>query len=165
MTMKRALPSPSSLLFHLLITPLLLCQANRVSLSMPPSEAETLFKIMDAMSSDQQWRRSHPNPCAPGSSWPGIECKTGPDHLPHVSRLDFGSAPNPSCKTSASFPYLIFTLPFLQSVFFFNCFTHFTTTIIFPIKPIPSSSLQQLSLRSNPSLSATTSSQAKSLCN
>ncbi|CAH8355807.1 unnamed protein product [Eruca vesicaria subsp. sativa] len=149
MTMKRASPTPSSLLFHLLITPLFLCKAN--SVSMPPSESETLFTIMDSMSSDQQWRHSHPNPCSPGSSWPGIECKTGPDHLPHVSRLDFGSAPNPSCKPSASFPYLIFTLPFLQSIFFFNCFTHFPTTITFPI--ITNSSLQQLSLRSNPSLS------------
>lgn len=151
MKTKRALPSPSSLLFHLLITPIFLCEANTVS--MPPSESETLFTIMDSMSSDQQWRQSHPNPCAPGSSWPGIECKTGPDRLPHVSRLDFGSAPNPSCKSSASFPHLIFTLPFLQSVFFFNCFTHSPTTIIFPIKLLPNSSLQQLSLRSNPSLS------------
>ncbi|KAL0861865.1 hypothetical protein Bca101_040983 [Brassica carinata] len=153
MKTKRALHSSSatSLLFHLLVTPLFLCEANIVS--MPPSESETLFTIMESMSSDQQWRQSHPNPCSPGSSWPGIECKTGPDHLPHVSRLDFGTAPNPSCKSSASFPHLIFSLPFLQSVFFFNCFTHFPTTIIFPIKLLPNSSLQQLSLRSNPSLS------------
>ncbi|CAN8318123.1 unnamed protein product [Cochlearia groenlandica] len=156
MTMKRAL-SPSScysLLFHLLFTPLFLCQENRVPVSMPLSEKETLFTIMESMSSDQPWRQSHQNPCAPGSSWPGLDCKTGPDHLPHVSRLDFGSAPNPSCKNSASFPHLIFNLPFLQSVFFFNCFTHLpkTTTIIFPIKLITNSSLQQLSLRSNPTL-------------
>ncbi|PQQ00743.1 protein TOO MANY MOUTHS [Prunus yedoensis var. nudiflora] len=42
---------------------------------MAPSEAEALFKIMESMSSDQKWRISHPNPCQPGSSWPGIECK------------------------------------------------------------------------------------------
>ncbi|XP_010524077.1 PREDICTED: protein TOO MANY MOUTHS [Tarenaya hassleriana] len=121
--------------------------------SLPPSESETLFTIMDSMSSDHQWRLSYPNPCAPGSSWPGIECKSGPDRFCHVSRLDFGSPPNPSCRSSASFPRLIFSLPHLHSVFFFNCFTRSRTSIVFPLARLFfNSSLQQLSLRSNPSL-------------
>ncbi|KDP26981.1 hypothetical protein JCGZ_22097 [Jatropha curcas] len=60
---------------------------------MLPSESETLFKIMDSMSSDQSWRVSSPDPCKPGSSWPGIECRLGLDNHFHVSRLDFGTIP------------------------------------------------------------------------
>ncbi|KAK6238441.1 hypothetical protein QUC31_003910 [Theobroma cacao] len=120
--------------------------------TMVPSEAEILFKIMESMSSDQTWRVSYPNPCKPGSSWPGIECKPGSDNFLHVSRLDFGSSPNPTCKRTATFPSQIFTLPYLQSVFFFNCFTHTKTSLSFPPNNLSNSSLQQLSLRSNPAL-------------
>ncbi|GAB4859704.1 Receptor like protein 29 [Ancistrocladus abbreviatus] len=67
--------------------------------------------------------------------------------------LIFGSTPlNPTCKTTAVFPSEIFQLPHLQSVFFFHCFTHTKTTITLPINRVVSSSLEQLSLRSNPAL-------------
>ena len=89
--------------------------------SMEPSELETLFKIMDSMSSDQTWRVSYPNPCKPGSSWMGIECKAGNDSHLHVTRLDFGSPPSPSCKMNSIFPSLIFHLPYLQSAIFSQC--------------------------------------------
>ncbi|KAF3444948.1 hypothetical protein FNV43_RR14641 [Rhamnella rubrinervis] len=127
-------------------------QPNNKNNIMLPSESETLFKIMDSMSSDQTWRISYPNPCQPGSSWPGIECKTGKDNYPHVSRLDFGNPPNPTCKKSATFPSQIFALPYLESVFFFSCFTRTRTTLSISEKGIMNSSLQQLSLRSNPAL-------------
>ena len=125
--------------------------------NMNPSEVETLFKIMESMSSDHAWRISFPNPCNSASSWPGIECKPGlNDKLLHVSRLDFGSPPNPSCKSTATFPSLVFTLPYLTSLFFFHCFTQTKTNISFPLLPHissnSSSSLQQLSLISNPAL-------------
>ncbi|XP_052289711.1 receptor like protein 29 [Citrus sinensis] len=119
---------------------------------MLPSEAETLFKIMDSMSSDQSWRVSYSNPCKPGSSWPGIECKQGNDGYLHVTRLDFGTRPNPTCKKTATFPYQIFSLSYLQSVFFFSCFTHTKTTLSVSADRLYNSSLQQLSLRSNPAL-------------
>ncbi|PKI62858.1 hypothetical protein CRG98_016695 [Punica granatum] len=119
---------------------------------MVPSEAETLFKIMDSMSSDQNWRSSHPNPCSPSSSWFGIECKPGPDGFLHVSRLDFGTAPNPTCRPTATFPYLVFSLPYIQSAFFFNCFTHTRTSLSVSSFRLVNSSLQQLSLRANPAL-------------
>lgn len=128
---------------------------NNNNNNMDPSEAETLFHIMDAMSSDHSWRISFPNPCNSASSWPGIECKQGlNDKLLHVSRLDFGSPPNPSCKITATFPSQVFTLPYLQSLFFFRCFTQTQTNISLPFLPRLSgaSSLQQLSLRSNPAL-------------
>ncbi|KAL2466695.1 receptor like protein 29 [Abeliophyllum distichum] len=120
--------------------------------NMNPLELETLFKIMESMSSDQNWRISHPNPCNPGSSWLGIECKTGIDNHFHVTRLDFGTPPNPTCKNTAKFPSEIFELPNLESIFIFQCFTHTSTAISFPENKISSSSLQQLSLRANPAL-------------
>ncbi|KAA8525025.1 hypothetical protein F0562_011337 [Nyssa sinensis] len=121
--------------------------------NMDPSELETLFNIMDTMSSDQNWRLSYPDPCKPGcSAWPGIECKTGNDNHLHVTRLDFGTLPNPTCKSTATFPSQIFSLPYLRSVFFFHCFTHAKTTISVSQKGVFNSSLQQLSLRSNPAL-------------
>uniref|UniRef100_A0A7N0T362 non-specific serine/threonine protein kinase n=1 Tax=Kalanchoe fedtschenkoi TaxID=63787 RepID=A0A7N0T362_KALFE len=113
-----------------------------------PSEAETLFKIMDSVSSEQQWRSAYPDPC--NSHWPGIECKQGADAHPHVTRLDFGTRPNPSCDPNATFPHLIFHLPGLQSVFFIHCFLRTRTVITLP--RLFNSSLQQLSLRSNPAL-------------
>lgn len=137
--------------------------------SMLPFEVETLFKIMDSMSSDQNWRLSYPNPCQPGSSWPGLECKSAPNNvnnksnLLHVSRLDFGTSPNPTCKPTATFPSFIFDLPHLHSLFFFNCFTHTNTTISFPPTTFSNSSLQQLSLRSNPAVTGPIPPQLSSL--
>lgn len=123
------------------------------NMQLPPSEAESLFKIMESMSSDQAWRTSYPHPCQPDSSWPGIECKVGNDNRFHVSRLDFGTFPYPTCKKQASFPSQIFALPYLQSIFFFNCFTLTKTTLSVSEDIVFNSSLQQLSLRSNPALS------------
>lgn len=133
--------------------------------SMDPSELETLFKIMETMSSDQTWRASYPNPCKPGSSWVGIECKPGIDnnHFLHVTRLDFGTPPNPTCKNTSTFPSQIFHLPYLQSIFFIQCFTHSKTTISLPQNRLFSSSLQQLSLRSNPALTGSIPPQISSL--
>ncbi|KAM0956205.1 hypothetical protein ACFX2A_025005 [Malus domestica] len=150
------LPFPLSLPPLLLLLLLLLSHppSTTTTATMLPSESETLFKIMESMSSDQPWRISHPTPCQPSSSWPGIECKIGKDNRPHVSRLDFGTPPNPSCKKTATFPSLIFSLPFLQSAFFFNCFTHTKTTLsVSQNRASSPASLQQLSLRSNPALS------------
>ncbi|XP_077228865.1 uncharacterized protein LOC143861815 isoform X2 [Tasmannia lanceolata] len=124
-----------------------------MNMNMDLLETETLFLIMETMSSDRKWRLDSPNPCKPGSSWPGIECKPGNDNHLHVSRLDFGTPPNPTCKKTATFPSQIFNLPYLQSVFFFNCFTHTKTTIsIPPLTNHKTSPLQQLSLGSNQAL-------------
>ncbi|GMH12150.1 hypothetical protein Nepgr_013991 [Nepenthes gracilis] len=133
------------------------------STSMVQSELETLFRVMETMSSDRTWRISYPNPCNPGSSWTGIECRNGKDNHRHVARLDFGAPPNPTCKTTAIFPSEIFRLPYLQSVFFFRCFTHSKTAITMPMNGIPNSSLEQFSLRSNPSLVGQIPSQLSSL--
>ncbi|RWR97424.1 piriformospora indica-insensitive protein 2-like protein [Cinnamomum micranthum f. kanehirae] len=127
---------------------------DSMEMNLDPSETQTLFHIMETMSSDRKWRISNPTPCKPGSSWPGIECKMGKDNHLHVSRLDFGTPPNPTCKKTAVFPTQIFNLPYLQSIFFFNCFTHTKTSISVPQHSTQktSSSLQQLSLRANQAL-------------
>ncbi|CAH1414637.1 unnamed protein product [Lactuca virosa] len=148
------------LLFLLLLT----CHPRHVTTTnhlqpvdtMDPSELQTLYSIMETLSLDQKWRLNYPNPCKPSTSWVGIECKRGvtDSHL-HVTRLDFGTSPNPTCKNTATFPSQIFQLPYLQSVFFFQCFTKTKTTISVSKNRTGSpgpSSLQQLSLRSNPSL-------------
>ncbi|XP_010916374.2 uncharacterized protein [Elaeis guineensis] len=125
------------------------------SMSMAPPERETLFHVMETMSSDRDWRFSNPDPCMPGSFWPGIECKPGSDNHLHVTRLDFGATPNPTCKNTATFPSEVFDLPYLQSLFFFNCFKTTKTSLSMPppaYKPAAYASLQQLSLKSNPSL-------------
>ncbi|XP_043701862.1 receptor like protein 29 [Telopea speciosissima] len=122
--------------------------SNLHSTNMDPFEVETLFKIMELMSSDSNWRVSYPSPCKPGSLWAGLECKPGNDNRVHVSRLDFGTFPNPTCKKTAIFPSQIFDLPYLESVFFFQCFTHTKTTITISPGRI-STSLTQFSLRSN----------------
>ncbi|KAJ6830948.1 protein TOO MANY MOUTHS-like [Iris pallida] len=118
--------------------------------SMDPHEKETLFQVMDSMSSDRDWRSSSPDPCSPGSSWPGLECKQAGGLL-HVTRLDFGTPHSPTCKPTATFPPQVFLLPHLQSLFFSDCFK--TTPSSIPAPPSgPPPHLEQLSLRSNPAL-------------
>lgn len=143
--------------FLLFLVPILsLLPLSLSALTMRQSEKETLFQVMESMSSDRVWRVSNPDPCTPGQSWPGIECKPGADNYLHVTRLDFGFGPNPSCMHNATFPSLIFTLPHLQSLFFLNCFNERKASLSFPrlneSSPDSYSSLQQLSLKSNPSL-------------
>ncbi|XP_072994358.1 uncharacterized protein [Typha latifolia] len=157
------LPSISLLSLLLSLPSISLCTTHQdikqaqmlESMSMDPLEREALFHVMETMSSDRDWRSSNPDPCLPASSWPGIECKHGSDNLLHVTRLDFGASPNPSCKKTATFPSHVFDLPYLQSLFFFNCFKTTKTKLSLPPpdhKAAAYASLQQLSLRSNPSL-------------
>ncbi|KAJ8422713.1 hypothetical protein Cgig2_022611 [Carnegiea gigantea] len=136
-------------------------QQPQDSTTMLPSELETLFTIMGTMSDNKPWRISHPNPCNSGSSWPGIECKFGKDNHFHVTRLDFGTPPNPTCKPTSTFPSEVFTLPYLQSVFFYNCFTHSPTSLSMPASPV--SPVEQLSLRANPALTGPIPAQLSSL--
>ncbi|AQK97940.1 Piriformospora indica-insensitive protein 2 [Zea mays] len=125
--------------------------------SMDPTERETLFRVMEAVSSDRDWRVESPDPC--GGPWPGLECKPAADAgaaRMHVTRLDFGVEPNPTCKDSASFPPEVFTLPHVQSLFFVDCFTNPAATTALALPPpanLSATGLQQLSIRANPALS------------
>jgi hypothetical protein len=144
--------------------------------AMDPAERETLFLVMDAVSSDRDWRSETPDPC--GTPWPGLECKPAPAGNSnsttnaaaaaplHVTRLDFGVDPNPSCKDAAVFPPEAFALPHLQSLFFVGCFKNPaapTALLLPPPAYLSSSGLQQLSIRANPSLSGTMPPQLASL--
>ncbi|KAL5221791.1 hypothetical protein ABZP36_026504 [Zizania latifolia] len=125
--------------------------------SMDPAEREALFLVMEAVSSDRDWRSESPDPC--GAPWPGLECKPDGDAAAatlRVTRLDFGLEPNPSCKDTAAFPTLVFSLSHLQSLFFVGCFKNpaaATALVLPPAANLSSSSLQQLSIRANPALS------------
>ncbi|EMS51979.1 LRR receptor-like serine/threonine-protein kinase ERECTA [Triticum urartu] len=78
-----------------------------------------------------------------------VVCKPAPGTAAplHVTRLDFGVEPNPSCKDAAAFPP--------QSLFFVHCFNNpaAVTALVLPSANLSSSTLQQLSIRANPSLS------------
>lgn len=159
-----ALPFSLQLLLILISFPKILSNNHPPSSDMDQIELETLFKIMEALSSDQDWRVSHPNPCQSGSAWPGIECKfSGINNHFHVTRLDFGTPPNPTCKNSATFPPEIFQLPHLESIFIFQCFTQAPTRISIPPNKPLTSPLQQLSMRSNSVLIGTIHPQISSL--
>jgi hypothetical protein len=151
--------SPSSV--AALLSLLLLRMTATAAAGMDPAERETLFRVMETVSSDRDWRSESPDPC--GAPWPGLECKpaarsAGAAALMHVTRLDFGVEPNPTCKDAAAFPPEVFSLPHLQSLFFVDCFTNTsaTTTLTLPGPAnLSASGLQQLSIRSNPALSGT----------
>ncbi|MCO5575446.1 hypothetical protein L7F22_029247 [Adiantum nelumboides] len=131
--------------------------------TMSPSELEALYQVMEAIAGDRNWRTQHPAPCT-GNAWPGVVCeqvkqKYGGDYddndngsvLVHVTRLDLGYKPNPICMPNATLPSSIGNLPFLQSLFIFECFTEANTTIPAEIGRL-AGSLTELSLRSNPAL-------------
>ncbi|KAL6851737.1 hypothetical protein ACP4OV_020301 [Aristida adscensionis] len=153
----------------------LLCVAASVAAAaMDPAERETLLRVMEAVSSDRDWRSAAgDDPCA--SPWPGLECRPAPGQPSggsgttqrmHVARLDFGVPPNPTCKDTAAFPHGAFALPELRALFLVDCFKNPAATTAFALPPasnLSASRLQQLSVRSNPSLSGTLPPQLGSL--
>ncbi|TKW26219.1 hypothetical protein SEVIR_3G172700v4 [Setaria viridis] len=153
----RALATALCFLLHLSL------QAAAVAAAMDPAEREALLRVMEAVSSDRDWREAAAaDPCS--SPWPGLECKPAPGGgsgaaaLMHVARLDFGVPPNPTCKDTATFPLGAFALPELRALFLVNCFKNPDAITAFTLPPpvnLSASRLQQLSVRSNPSLSGT----------
>ncbi|RLN27707.1 piriformospora indica-insensitive protein 2-like [Panicum miliaceum] len=154
----RALATALCLLLHLSL---------RAAAAMDPAEREALLRVMEAVSSDRDWREAAgADPCS--SPWPGLECKPapagggvgggGPAARMHVARLDFGVPPNPTCKDTATFPLGAFALPELRALFLVDCFKNPDAITAFTLPPpanLSASRLQQLSVRSNPSLSGT----------
>lgn len=154
----RALATALCFLLHLSL------QAAAVAAAMDPAEREALLRVMEAVSSDRDWREAAgADPC--GSPWPGLECKPAPGAgsgataaRMHVARLDFGVPPNPTCKDTATFPLGAFALPELRALFLVDCFKNpdaITAFTLPPLANLSASRLQQLSVRSNPSLSGT----------
>ncbi|KAJ1263772.1 hypothetical protein BS78_09G212300 [Paspalum vaginatum] len=143
----------------LLLALVLSLRADSAAAAMDPAEREALLRVMEAVSSDRDWREAAgADPCS--SPWPGLECKPAPGAAPrmHVARLDFGVPPNPTCKDTATFPLGAFALPELRALFLVECFKNPDAITAFTLPPaanLSASRLQQLSVRSNPSLSGT----------
>ncbi|XP_024542666.1 piriformospora indica-insensitive protein 2 [Selaginella moellendorffii] len=117
---------------------------------MDPNELESLFRVMEALTMEIEWRRHYPHPCS-STPWPGIHCEQQDDGLSHVTRIDFGSLPNSTCKRNATMDPSLLQLKSLRGLFILNCFVDSKTTIVPGISKL-ASSLQMLSLRGNPSL-------------
>ncbi|KAI5066607.1 hypothetical protein GOP47_0019231 [Adiantum capillus-veneris] len=123
------------------------------AITMSAIEQDALYTVMDSMAGGIDWKMLHPHPCSE-DVWPGLVCEQGDDGLFHVTRLDFGYRPNPACMRNASVPAAIANLTHLRSLFIFECFSTFNTTIpISLVKLAPT--LKELSLRTNSALVGT----------
>ncbi|OMO65727.1 hypothetical protein COLO4_31043 [Corchorus olitorius] len=120
---------------------------------MEEGELLGLFDVMGSLLEEPGWAEVHPEPCT-DTPWPGIECEIGQDPLIfHVTAIHVGpDVANPPCKSSAKISDSLLKLPYLKTLSIFNCF------VTSPITLSPAlfgslSSLEHLSLQSNPSLS------------
>ncbi|PPD74912.1 hypothetical protein GOBAR_DD28170 [Gossypium barbadense] len=99
------------------------------------------------------WAEVHPEPCT-NTPWPGIECEIGQDPpIFHVTAIHIGpDVATPPCQPSAKISDSLLKLPYLRTLSIFNCFLT-STVILSPTLFGALSSLEHLSLQSNPSLS------------
>ncbi|KAE8720005.1 hypothetical protein F3Y22_tig00109923pilonHSYRG00099 [Hibiscus syriacus] len=119
------------------------------------SELLGLFDVIDSLVDEPGWAELHPEPCT-NTPWPGIECEIGEDEDPHnfhVTSIHIGpDVSSPPCKLSANISDSLHKLPYLKSISIFNCFVT-STVLLSPTLFGSLSSLEHLSLQSNPSLS------------
>ncbi|KAJ1687984.1 hypothetical protein LUZ63_019374 [Rhynchospora breviuscula] len=90
-----------------------------------PTEQIAVQAIMAATGND--WTASIPDVCR--GRWHGIECVPGLDgDVDHVVSLSFGALSDdtafPACSSGATLSPAILSLPHLQSLFFYRCFTN-----------------------------------------
>ncbi|KAE8696470.1 hypothetical protein F3Y22_tig00110670pilonHSYRG00080 [Hibiscus syriacus] len=114
-----------------------------------------LFDVIGSLVDEPGWAELHPEPCS-NTPWPGIECEIGQDEDPHnfhVTSIHVGpDVSSPPCKSSAKISDSLLKLPYLKSLSIFNCFVT-STDLLSPTLFGSLSSLEHLSLQSNPSLS------------
>ncbi|KAK8608187.1 hypothetical protein V6N13_023617 [Hibiscus sabdariffa] len=111
-----------------------------------------LFDVMASLVDEPGWAEVHPEPCT-NTPWPGIECQIGQDPPNfHVTSIHIGpDVASPPCHPSAKISDSLLKLPYLKSLSIFNCFV--TSTVVLSPKLFGAlSSLEHLSLHSNPSL-------------
>ncbi|XP_019169035.1 PREDICTED: piriformospora indica-insensitive protein 2-like isoform X2 [Ipomoea nil] len=120
--------------------------------AMEEEELLGLFEVMGSLLEDPTWAQFHPLPCTE-TPWPGVECEI--DQNPsifHVTKIHIGpDILTPPCKPSATIPNSLHKLPYLKTLSLFSCFT----TVPLSLPPslfASSSSLEHLSLLSNPGL-------------
>ncbi|KDP37991.1 hypothetical protein JCGZ_04634 [Jatropha curcas] len=125
---------------------------------MDKEELLGVFEVFDALLDDPIWAQLHPQPCT-DTPWPGIQCEIAfdenKDNPPvfHVTKIHIGpDIVNPPCKSSAYLSNSLQKLPYLKVLSIFNCFLN-SPAILSPTLFDSLSSLEHLSLGSNPSLS------------
>ncbi|KAL4290164.1 hypothetical protein GQ457_14G008360 [Hibiscus cannabinus] len=111
-----------------------------------------LFDVMASLVDEPGWAQVHPEPCT-NTPWPGIECQIGQDPPNfHVTAIHIGpDVASPPCHPSAMISDSLLKLPYLKSLSIFNCFVT-STVVLSPTLFGSLSSLEHLSLQSNPSL-------------
>ncbi|GMI93574.1 hypothetical protein HRI_003026700 [Hibiscus trionum] len=124
-------------------------------LVMEKSELLGLFDVIGSLVDEPGWAEVHLEPCT-NTPWPGIECEVGEDEEPpnfHVTSIHIGpDVSSPPCKPSAKISDSLLKLPYLKSLSIFNCFVT-STVLLSPTLFGALSSLEHLSLQSNPCLS------------
>ncbi|KAK8664560.1 hypothetical protein V6N13_084344 [Hibiscus sabdariffa] len=122
---------------------------------MEKSELLGLFDVIGSLVDEPGWAEMHLEPCT-NTPWPGIECEVGQDEDPqnfHVTSIHIGpDVASPPCKPSAKISDSLLKLPYLKSLSIFNCFVT-STVLLSPTLFGALSSLEHLSLQSNPALS------------
>ncbi|KAE8671834.1 hypothetical protein F3Y22_tig00111917pilonHSYRG00182 [Hibiscus syriacus] len=124
-------------------------------LLMEESELLGLFDVMASLVDEPGWSELHPEPCT-NTPWPGIECQVGQDQDPpifHVTTIHIGpEVASPPCQPAAKISDSLLKIPYLKSLSIFNCFLT-STVVLSPTLFGALSSLEHLSLQSNPFLS------------
>ncbi|KAG4178421.1 hypothetical protein ERO13_A10G042000v2 [Gossypium hirsutum] len=120
---------------------------------MEEGELLGLFDVIGSLLDEPGWAEVHPEPCT-NTPWPGIECEIGQDPpIFHVTAIHIGpDVATPPCQPSAKISDSLLKLPYLRTLSIFNCFVT-STVILSPTLFGALSSLEHLSLQSNPSLS------------
>lgn len=146
-----------------------LAQSNsddEFEMDMEKEELLGLFDVFEALVGDSDWSKQHPQPCSE-TPWPGVQCEIGQEEPPlfHVTKIHIGpDILNPPCKNSAKISDSLLKLPYLKTLSIFNCFLTSQVTLS-PSLFGSLSSLEHLSLESNPSLSGELPSSLAKLAN
>ncbi|XP_047308857.1 receptor like protein 29-like [Impatiens glandulifera] len=125
-------------------------------MEMEQQELSGLYEVLNSLLDDQDWAQMHPQPCSE-TPWPGLQCEVGQENLPlfHVTKIHIGlDITNPPCKPFAKIPTkALLKLPYLKTLSIFNCFI---SPVYLPSSLFTSSSsLEHLTLKSNPGLQGT----------
>ncbi|XP_021294482.1 piriformospora indica-insensitive protein 2-like [Herrania umbratica] len=126
---------------------------DETGMVMEEGELLGLFDVMGSLLEEPGWADVHPEPCT-DTPWPGVECEIGQDPpIFHVTTIHIGpDVATPPCKPSAKISDSLLKLPYLRTLSIFNCFVTSQVTLS-PTLFGSLSSLEHLSLQSNPSLS------------
>ncbi|XP_008649784.1 receptor like protein 29-like [Zea mays] len=107
---------------------------------------------------DPAWPQLHPRPCT-DTPWPSLQCELAPDDVRvlRATRLHLGpDVATPPCRPGARLdPASLRGLPHLRTLSIFVCFGAAQAPVeLSPALFTSSSSLEQIMLKSNPSLTS-----------